>query len=140
MKPVRGGRPPRERSIRGIIEVSAGALVHERVSELMFVELLSLNVRKVAAVMIKYVIKARNVREGANWRTRIIHPRWAMEEYAKIFRSCVWLRPPQPPTSVEVSPRKIRRFGLVGCIWRSRAKGASFCHVDISSPVVRFNP
>lgn len=116
MKPVRGGRPPRESSIRGIIEVSVGVLAHDRVSELMFVELLSLNVRKVAAVIIKYVIRARNVRDGENCSTRVIQPRWAMDEYAKIFRSCVWFRPPQPPIRVEVSPRKRRRLGLVGCI------------------------
>lgn len=140
MKPVRGGKPPRESSIRGIMEVSAGVLVHDRVSELIFVELLSLNVRKVAAVIMKYVIRARNVREGENWRTKIIQPRWAIDEYARIFRSCVWLRPPQPPISVEVSPRKIRRFGLAGCIWSNRAKGANFCQVDISSPVDRFKP
>lgn len=75
IKPVRGGRPPRASNIRGIIEVSAGVLVHDSVRELMFVELLSLNVRKVAEVIIKYVIKARNVREGENWSTKIIQPR-----------------------------------------------------------------
>lgn len=87
MNPVRGGRPPRERSMRGIIEVSTGVFVQDKVRELILVELLSLNVRKVAIVMTKYVSKARNVRDGQNWRTKIIHPRWAMEEYAKILRS-----------------------------------------------------
>lgn len=78
--PVRGGRPPKERSIRGTREVSTGALVQDKVKELMFVDLLILKVRKVAAVITKYVIKARNVREGENCRTRTIQPRWAMEE------------------------------------------------------------
>lgn len=140
MNPVSGGSPPRESNIRGIIEVRAGALVQDRVSELMFVELLSLRVRKVAAVITKYVIKARNVREGENCSTRIIHPRWAMEEYARIFRSCVWFKPPQPPIRVEANPRLINRLGLVGCICSNRAKGASFCQVDMRRPVVKFNP
>lgn len=140
MKPVRGGRPPRERSIKGIMEVRAGVFAQERVKELMLVASLILNVRKVAAVITKYVIRARNVREGENCNTRIIQPRWAIEEYARIFRSCVWFSPPQPPISVEVSPRKIMRFGLAGCICSRRANGASFCHVDIRRPVVRLSP
>lgn len=63
---MRGGRPPRERSIKETIAASVGVLAHEKASELMLVELLSLNARKAAAVITKYVIKARNVRDGAN--------------------------------------------------------------------------
>lgn len=31
----------------------------------------------------------RSVMEGENCRTRIIQPRWAIDEYARILRSCV---------------------------------------------------
>ena len=46
-----------------------------------------LNVRNADDVIIIYVMRARIVREGLNWRTRIIQPRWAIDEYARIFRS-----------------------------------------------------
>lgn len=32
----------------------------------------------------------------------IIHPMWAMDEYAKIFRVWVWLRPPQAPMVTDI--------------------------------------
>lgn len=50
-KPVRGGRPPRERRIRGARLVRAGTLVQEVASVLMLVELEALNVRKVEDVI-----------------------------------------------------------------------------------------
>jgi len=53
IKPVRGGRPPRDRSTRGVRVVITGALVHETASVLMFKALLSLNVRKVENVIMK---------------------------------------------------------------------------------------
>lgn len=47
-----------------------------------------------------------------------IQPMWAIEEYARIFRSCVWLSPPQPPTSTDIIAIGISRLGLmVGEIW-----------------------
>jgi len=64
-----------------------------------------------------------------------------MDEYARILRSCVWLRPPHPPMSVEIRPREIIRCGLrKGAIWLRRIKGASFCQVDKISPVMRSKP
>lgn len=80
MKPVRGGSPPRERRIRGVMAVRAGALAHDVASILMVVALLSLNVRNIEKVITRYVRSARRVREGASWRIKTIHPRWAMEE------------------------------------------------------------
>ncbi|MDG2555485.1 hypothetical protein P7M41_26175, partial [Vibrio parahaemolyticus] len=71
---------------------------------LMLVDLFSLNTRNVEDVITRYVIRVRRVREGENWRIKIIQPKWAVDEYARIFRSCVWLSPPQPPTRVEVMP------------------------------------
>lgn len=52
--------------------------------------------------------------EGENCRTRIIQPKWAIDEYARILRSCVWFNPPQPPISVDVRPRMIRSVELEG--------------------------
>jgi len=80
------------------------------------------------------------VREGLNWRTKIIQPRWAMEEYARILRNWVWLSPPHPPTTVEVRPKKIRRAGASELSCVMSAKGASFCQVERISPVVRSRP
>lgn len=33
-----------------------------------------------------------------------IHPRWEIEEYAMIFRSCVWFSPPRPPIITDSVP------------------------------------
>lgn len=41
---------------------------------------------------------------------------------------------------MDESPRRISISELVGCSWRSNAKGASFCQVDRMRPVVRSNP
>lgn len=80
MNPVKGGRPPRDSSTRGAREVSTGAFAHEVARELILVALFSLNTRNVEDVMIIYVIRVSRVREGENCMTRIIQPRWAMEE------------------------------------------------------------
>ena len=80
MKPVRGGRPPKDSRIRGVKEVIAGVFAHEVASVLMLVELFILNARNAENVIAKYVVRVRKVREGENCRTRIIHPRCAIEE------------------------------------------------------------
>lgn len=80
MKPVSGGRPPRDRSTRGVREVRIGAFVQEMASALILVDLFSLNTRNVENVITKYVRSARRVREGEYWRIKIIQPRCAMEE------------------------------------------------------------
>lgn len=41
------------------------------------------------------------VRFGLNVIIAIIHPIWAIDEYAMIFRSWIWLRPPQPPSMMD---------------------------------------
>lgn len=66
MNPVRGGRPPNERRISGTIAVSTGVLAHIIVRELIEVALFILNVVNAAAVITKYVNKARSEREGQN--------------------------------------------------------------------------
>lgn len=70
----------------------------------------------------------------------IIHPRCAMEEYAKIFRSCVWFNPPHPPTSVEARANTTSIVWSVLEICSNKMKGAIFCQVDKMSPVVRSSP
>lgn len=27
---------------------------------------------------------------------------WAIDEYARIFRNCVWFSPPQPPSKIDI--------------------------------------
>lgn len=80
INPVSGGRPPRDKRIRGIKDVRAGAFVQEVARALMLVELLSLNTRNVENVIIRYVRRVRRVKEGENWIIRIIHPRCAIDE------------------------------------------------------------
>jgi len=53
MKPVSGGRPPRDRRTRGVSDVSAGVFAQEVARVLMFVALFSLKTRKAENVMIK---------------------------------------------------------------------------------------
>lgn len=91
-----------------------GALAQEVAREGILVEERYLKIVKEEMVIMKYINRARSVREGSNWIIRIIHPRWAIDEYAKIFRSWVWFRPPQPPTRVEASPRIIKIVGSWG--------------------------
>lgn len=87
MNPVSGGSPPSDRSIRGAKAVSAGVFAQESASVLMLVDLFNLNARNIDRVIIRYIIKVSRVREGKKGRIRAIQPRWAIEEYARIFRS-----------------------------------------------------
>lgn len=87
--------------------VIAGALDHEVASLLMVVALFILNIRNAERVIVIYVARARSESEGANCRISIIHPKWAIEEYARILRSWVWLRPPHPPTRVDIRARAV---------------------------------
>ena len=65
IKPVRGGRPPKERKIRGARDMRAGAFVQEAARVLIVVALLSLKTRNVEKVIIKYVSNVSSGREGA---------------------------------------------------------------------------
>lgn len=80
IKPVRGGRPPRERRVKGTIAVIRGAFTQVVARALIFVALLNLMVKKAAEVITRYVERAKSVRAGANWAIIIIHPRCAIEE------------------------------------------------------------
>lgn len=48
----------------------------------------------------------------------VIQPMWAIEEYARIFRSWVWFSPPQPPIRMDRMDIVSRMSGLIECeIW-----------------------
>lgn len=113
IKPERGGRPPRESRTRVVSAARAGALVHEVARVLMVSELFVFSARNAEEVMIIYRRRLRSVREGANCKISTIHPKWAIEEYARILRSWVWLSPPQPPTRVDRRPSVISREELM---------------------------
>ena len=66
MKPVSGGSPPRDRRISGVREVITGIFAQEEARVLMLVDLFSLKTRNAENVMIKYVMRARSVRDGEN--------------------------------------------------------------------------
>lgn len=80
IKPVNGGSPPRDKRMRGVIAVNAGAFTQARDSALMFVELYSLNRMNAENVIIRYRIRVRSVSVGEYCNTTTIHPRWAIEE------------------------------------------------------------
>lgn len=139
--PVSGGSPPSESSVREARAAMEGALVQAIASVLIFVVDINLNTKKVADVMIKYVIRTSIVNCWLNCEIITIHPRWAIDEYARIFRSCVWFRPPQPPRITDESPSTVSSCGGVnGAIWIISANGASFCQVAKISPVGRSSP
>lgn len=80
MNPESGGSPPRDNKTKGVKEVMTGALAQEVARALMVVELFSLKTINVENVMMKYRRRVRRVKEGANCKINIIHPKWAMEE------------------------------------------------------------
>lgn len=75
-----------------------------------------LSVRNKVEVIIKYRTKLRVLSWGEKGSTTIIHPRWAMDEKARSFRTCVWFRPPQPPMTAD----KIPRVRKAQAIWGGR--------------------
>lgn len=77
---MRGGRPARDKRIKGARAVRAGAFAQEAARALIVVALFSLNTRNIEIVEIKYVRRAKMVRGGENCKIIIIQPRWAIEE------------------------------------------------------------
>lgn len=58
-----------------------------------------------------------------------------MDEYAIIFRSWVWLSPPQPPIAMDnIDMVRSRSRLIVGEIWYKIDIGASFCQVNRIKP------
>lgn len=66
IKPVRGGRPPRDRRTGGRRVVIIGAFAQEMASVLIVVALLNLNTRKAEKVIRKYVNRERSAKGGEN--------------------------------------------------------------------------
>lgn len=62
----------------------------------------------------------------------IIHPRWLMDEYARIVRRLVWFSPMIPPIVVPLTAIKAVCFGSELEMYENdrRISGAIFCHVD----------
>lgn len=80
MKPVKGGSPPSDSRARAAVAVRTGALAQLVANVLIFVALISLNVRKVAIVMTIYRHNVRIVSCGLSCTITVIHPRWAIDE------------------------------------------------------------
>lgn len=73
--------------------------------------------------------------------TIVIQPRWEMEEKARIFRICVWLRPIQPPKPAEAIAIMVSRVGLREWEVRNRMViGGNFIIVDNRRAVVKVDP
>lgn len=79
-KPVSGGKPPREKRIRGVKAVSTGFLVADIASVVRSVEWVWLNTRNAAAAITIYVNRVNKAKDLENCMARATHPRWAIEE------------------------------------------------------------
>lgn len=81
------------------------------------------------------MVRLSNAIVGLYVSTAVIHPIWAMDEYAMILRSWVWLRPPHPPIRMDVKDiARIMWWLIQGVIIYSTDSGASFCHVSRIRP------
>lgn len=70
-----------------------------------------------------------------------IHPMFAIDEKARIFRVCVWFSPPHPPTIIDMSP--VARSIVENTTFTMemiRIIGAIFCQVAIISPCRNGSP
>ena len=64
-----------------------------------------------------------------------------MDENARIFRICVWFKPPHPPISTDSILAPITRFvNTNSLIENKRISGAIFCHVAIIRPLENGSP
>lgn len=79
-KPVSGGKPPKEKRMRGVKAVNTGFLVADMASVVRSVECMWSNTRNAAAAITMYVRRVNRARDLENCIARAIHPRWAIEE------------------------------------------------------------
>lgn len=71
----------------------------------------------------------------------VIHPRWEMDEKARIFRSWVWFNPIQPPRAAERMASVASRVGLSEWDVSSRIViGGSFIIVERRRAVMGDEP
>lgn len=135
INPERGGRPPIDSMRSNTSEVARGNLFHIWDRDSVVVEELCINSIKVPNVIVMYISRLSIVIVGLYTNTAVIHPMWEMDEYARIFRSWVWLSPPHPPTNTDVMAIMMSRLGLVdGAIWYKIDSGAIFCQVNKTIP------
>lgn len=81
------------------------------------------------------MIRLNIVKVGLYVMIVIIHPIWATDEYARIFRNWVWLSPPQPPSIIDRVPiNSISVEFMEDAIWYAIEIGAIFCHVNMIRP------
>lgn len=70
-----------------------------------------------------------------------IQPKWEMDEKARIFRTCVWFNPIQPPRAVEAMAMMVSSVGLSEWdVRKRRVIGGNFIIVDSSRAVIRDEP
>lgn len=70
-----------------------------------------------------------------------IHPKWEMEEKARIFRTCVWFNPIHPPRAAERTAIQVSRVGFSEFdVIRRRVIGGNFMTVERRRPVVKGDP
>lgn len=89
IKPVRGGRPAKESNVSIEIATNIGVFAHKMEMSSNFIACVEVSKRNIAVVIIIYKIKLNSVKEGSNFKTNIIQPRWPIDENARIFRICV---------------------------------------------------
>lgn len=80
----------------------------------------------------------------AFWEKKLaakIQPMWDIDEYAKIFRTLVWFRPPHPPIITEII-LDIKRISFIILEFNERIKknGAIFCQHAIKRPSRNVTP
>lgn len=70
-----------------------------------------------------------------------IHPKWEIEEKARIFRICVWFSPIQPPRAADMIAMEVSRVGFnEWCVMNNRVIGGNFMTVERIKPVVSGDP
>lgn len=136
MNPVNGGKPPSDIKRSIIRAVVGGDRVEDVVKSLIVFDDVRISIMKVVVVIKRYSVRLSMAMFGFNAMIVVIHPRWAIDENAIIFRVCVWLRPPHPPMSADISPIVIKIIGFRElCVRYIKDSGANFCHVVIISAV-----
>lgn len=71
----------------------------------------------------------------------VIHPRWAIDEKARILRVCVWFSPIHPPSAAEARAMEVSTVGFSeGDVINKMAMGGSFIKVESRRAVVKDVP
>lgn len=74
-------------------------------------------------------------------RMMVIQPRWAIDEKARIFRTCVWFSPIHPPMAADAMAMVVSRSGFSeGAVKKRIVMGGSFISVERSRAVIIGEP